>query len=235
MPDQPTHDPSTNCYCGGPEEIYPHQRGTGLYCRHQAAASGSAPTRAQDPSPIVFDVPQPPPGVTRVWFVDRHDDNRQRWAELDVNGLNPTMWRTDQGNIVTWGGLLVSYGRLTDATSPGAAFDAPLDARRDTVAPIEEDVRHSDHRVLIDVLEIAPDGTTHTYWSTHCRHAALLDGAEAKRLHGMCSATEMSGRNVLAREGWRATIARNPAQCKHCQSPCICPCHKSSSEGEAAA
>jgi hypothetical protein len=27
------HDPSTNCYCGGPEEIYPHRCGTGRYCK----------------------------------------------------------------------------------------------------------------------------------------------------------------------------------------------------------
>lgn len=26
-------DPSQNCYCGGPEEIYPHKFGTGRHCR----------------------------------------------------------------------------------------------------------------------------------------------------------------------------------------------------------
>ncbi|TDC30086.1 hypothetical protein E1211_24895 [Micromonospora sp. 15K316] len=29
----PGWDPSHNCYCGGPEEIYPHRRGTGRHCR----------------------------------------------------------------------------------------------------------------------------------------------------------------------------------------------------------
>lgn len=29
----PEHNPAENCYCGGPEEIYPHQRGTRSGCR----------------------------------------------------------------------------------------------------------------------------------------------------------------------------------------------------------
>ena len=28
--------PLGNCYCGGPEEIYAHEYGTGYYCRHKA-------------------------------------------------------------------------------------------------------------------------------------------------------------------------------------------------------
>lgn len=41
--DQPAArwDPSENCYCGGPEEIYPHRRGTGQYCRRSAAPTAS--------------------------------------------------------------------------------------------------------------------------------------------------------------------------------------------------
>ena len=62
---------------------------------------------------------------------------------------------------------------------------------------------------------IHPDGT-HTYWSTHCRHGQ----------HSACSATEMWGRNTQDPEGWSATIARKPAQCKTCAAPCICDCHQ---------
>lgn len=29
-------DPAENCYCGGPEEIYPHRHGTGYYCKRKA-------------------------------------------------------------------------------------------------------------------------------------------------------------------------------------------------------
>lgn len=32
-----TWDPAENCYCGGPEEIYPHRRGSGYYCRRERA------------------------------------------------------------------------------------------------------------------------------------------------------------------------------------------------------
>jgi len=32
-PARPKWEPSQNCYCGGPEETYPHKRGTGHYCR----------------------------------------------------------------------------------------------------------------------------------------------------------------------------------------------------------
>lgn len=28
-----TWPPKENCYCGGPEEIYPHRHGTGRHCR----------------------------------------------------------------------------------------------------------------------------------------------------------------------------------------------------------
>lgn len=33
--DEKKHDPSQNCYCGGPEEIYPHVYGTGYYCKRK--------------------------------------------------------------------------------------------------------------------------------------------------------------------------------------------------------
>jgi hypothetical protein len=35
MTDQPAKrwPPRENCYCGGPEEIYPHRKGTGKHCR----------------------------------------------------------------------------------------------------------------------------------------------------------------------------------------------------------
>jgi len=44
----------------------------------------------------------------------------------------------------------------------------------------------------------------HVYWSTHCRHEN----------HDKCAATEFPG-----------GAPRNPAQCKECASPCVCPCH----------
>jgi hypothetical protein len=31
--------PEGNCYCGGPEEIYPHPYGSGRSCRHERPAS----------------------------------------------------------------------------------------------------------------------------------------------------------------------------------------------------
>lgn len=63
---------------------------------------------------------------------------------------------------------------------------------------------------------ILPDGT-HQYWSTHCRH----DNHEA------CSATEITGERSAGNRGV-TSIARQPAQCKTCANPCICPCHAGS-------
>jgi hypothetical protein len=76
------------------------------------------------------------------------------------------------------------------------------------------------HQVLIDVMEIAPDGT-HTYWSTHCRHGR----------HDLCSATEIHGE--IAGTGMSTALVRNPATCKTCLAPCICPCghEKGSTDG----
>jgi hypothetical protein len=58
------------------------------------------------------------------------------------------------------------------------------------------------------------DGT-HRYWSTHCRH----DDHEA------CSATVLIGPEPYSTRGRRMSIERQPAQCKHCAAPCVCPCH----------
>jgi hypothetical protein len=40
--------PSENCYCGGPEEIYPHRYGTGFYCRRKAAESNAPASAATE-------------------------------------------------------------------------------------------------------------------------------------------------------------------------------------------
>jgi hypothetical protein len=82
---------------------------------------------------------------------------------------------------------------------------------------------HDDHQVLIDILEIAPDGITHTYWSTHCRHAIALSRPD---LHDRCKATELA-----------PGVPRRPAQCKteECRAPCICPCHTKELSEESAA
>lgn len=61
----------------------------------------------------------------------------------------------------------------------------------------------------IDV--VLPDGT-HRYWSTHCRHAGLPFDDPG---HDACRATELA-----------PGVPRQPAQCKGCGSPCICPCHQ---------
>lgn len=43
----PAHAKATaaNCYCGGPEEIYPHPFGTRRHCREQVASDKQAPPR----------------------------------------------------------------------------------------------------------------------------------------------------------------------------------------------
>lgn len=91
-----------------------------------------------------------------------------------------------------------------------AVVDAPYRPGAD-FAFIDEDP--DPHRVMVDVVEDAPDGLTHTYWSTHCRHDR----------HDDCSATTTSGH--MPGTWQRAAIERQPAQCKTCASPCICPCH----------
>lgn len=62
------------------------------------------------------------------------------------------------------------------------------------------------------------DGT-HRYWSTHCRHGN----------HEACAADRLPAWRAPAQLEWLlppvTTIERNPAQCKTCASPCICPCH----------
>jgi hypothetical protein len=75
------------------------------------------------------------------------------------------------------------------------------------------------HEVYIDVIEVAPDGVLHTYWSTHCRHALAYDQPE---LHDLCAADQFA-----------PGVERKPAQCKHaevCGGLCVCPCHKSEAE-----
>ncbi len=85
-----------------------------------------------------------------------------------------------------------------------------------------------DHQVLIDVIETAPDGSTHTYWSTHCRHGN----------HEACSADAMLG-DVTYESGMagsrlnfgkQVAIRRKPAQCKTCAAPCRCACHEGGTE-----
>jgi hypothetical protein len=64
------------------------------------------------------------------------------------------------------------------------------------------------------------DGT-HRYWSTHCRH----DDHEA------CSAGFVVGpivspdRRSRPPRPMEISIERQPAQCKKCAAPCVCPCH----------
>jgi hypothetical protein len=67
---------------------------------------------------------------------------------------------------------------------------------------------------MVDVVEDAPDGVTHTYWSTHCRHGS----------HSGCKATTLAGGGL-----------RRPAQCKICAAPCICDCHNPGGVGSVAA
>jgi hypothetical protein len=85
---------------------------------------------------------------------------------------------------------------------------------------------------LVDELErlgakvdvVLPDGT-HRYWSTHCRH-------DTPESHEACSAKQLTGRaavRVSERGTWAPRtvgIPRKPAQCKTCEAPCVCPCHR---------
>ena len=73
------------------------------------------------------------------------------------------------------------------------------------------------HGCKIDA--VLADGT-HRYWSTHCRHGN----------HDDCSATMLVGPRPRSARGHRVLIPRQPAQCKTCAAPCICPCHGASGE-----
>jgi hypothetical protein len=54
----------------------------------------------------------------------------------------------------------------------------------------------------------------HQYLSTSCLHGQLDGNPE---LHAYCqSATGSNGTDE-----W----AKTPASCKHCGTPCVCPCH----------
>lgn len=64
---------------------------------------------------------------------------------------------------------------------------------------------------------ILPDGT-HRYWSTWCRHDRHRD----------CASTVLVSKNPYGPGD--AAIERTPAQCKHCQAPCLCSCHKPTEE-----
>jgi hypothetical protein len=97
-----------------------------------------------------------------------------------------------------------------------AVVDAPYRPGTDFVL-IEDDP----HRVMVDVVEDAPDGLTHTYWSTHCRHGNH-EACSAPVLYGETSYRTLDG-NMMVRHG--SSVERQPAQCKTCASPCICPCH----------
>jgi hypothetical protein len=64
------------------------------------------------------------------------------------------------------------------------------------------------------------DGS-HRYWSTHCRCLGN---------HDACSATVIEGMDV--HEDMLAYVARKPAQCRSCSSPCLCTCHKDQRVGD---
>jgi hypothetical protein len=88
------------------------------------------------------------------------------------------------------------------------------------------------HQVYIDVIEVAPDGVLHTYWSTHCRHGN----------HEACSATLVLDVEPLPTSGplgvtdqVRRSVRRKPAQCKTCAAPCVCSCHDDGPSDDAAA
>jgi len=89
----------------------------------------------------------------------------------------------------------------------------PLDVQRIATDAWLNDMQASEKR---DVIR--SDGT-HEYWSTHCRHDR----------HDDCSAKWMEGPTVM--DGVTTSIARRPAQCKTCASPCICPCHEGADGG----
>jgi hypothetical protein len=65
----------------------------------------------------------------------------------------------------------------------------------------------------------------HDYLSTHCLHAVLDQRSE---LHGLCSADRLAGQTVPhgRAQARPMEIQRNPAQCKHCGSRCVCWCHQ---------
>lgn len=91
------------------------------------------------------------------------------------------------------------------------------EGRRQAAAELIAERTADPHQVLLDIVEIAPDGTTHTYWSTHCRHED----------HGACSSEFIHGE--IAGTGMSTALRRKPAQCKHCAAPCVCPCHEKGS------
>lgn len=71
-------------------------------------------------------------------------------------------------------------------------------------------------RALVEVM--APGGV-HRYLSTYCLHARLTDDpGKSERLDAACAATE------IVRSG--SCVPRDPAQCKCCEAPCVCPCHE---------
>lgn len=63
------------------------------------------------------------------------------------------------------------------------------------------------HGYKIDA--ILPSGK-HRYYSTHCRCGD----------HEACSAVVLKGADV---QGAPAHVMRNPARCKTCAAPCVCP------------
>ncbi len=64
-------------------------------------------------------------------------------------------------------------------------------------------------------------GGHHWYWSTHCRHGSH-EACSADWMAGTVASNEPRAAGVL---GMSISVERQPAQCKHCASPCICPCH----------
>lgn len=166
-------------------------------------------------------IEEPPLGTIVCWFDNAGDlyaAYQSTVSHLDADdGDNPHRWLLADGGLsmsepCNWPGLLEEmegFRGPIELTSNGR-----LEPTRATIA--EEDP----HRVMFDVVEDAPDGLTHTYWSTHCRHDR----------HDDCSATAMVGLDIVG-EGFRPRIARMPTQCKTCSSPCICPCHAKEVDG----
>lgn len=68
---------------------------------------------------------------------------------------------------------------------------------------LERRLREAEHSDSKDDILLS-DGT-HLYWSTHCRHER----------HSKCAETELA-----------PGVPRKPSQCKTCEAPCICECHK---------
>lgn len=133
--------PGQNCYCGGPEEVYPHKKGTGLHCREQKPV-------AEDERQNCYCEDEVHPHMYGTGHYCNAGAGRKDRADLSKPGLqniDPRLVAMLQGMGDKWGplGVALAAAQLTDpdvvADRLSKPKQTPEDVEPDEGEPAEDD------------------------------------------------------------------------------------------------